>query len=81
MLRTTYKWYCDACGKEINGDYKGHIEVKRYREEDDDYLTTTGMDFCKDCMISFNEWRESRKQQSEKPKCVNTQQPSLFDDI
>ena len=51
MIKITKQWFCDACGKDITyADYIGSIEIN-----------DSGVyDFCKDCMISFNEWRKSR---------------------
>lgn len=53
MIKITKQYFCDACGEDItHADYIGRsIEIS----------DLNGYLFCKDCMISFNEWRKSRK--------------------
>lgn len=59
MVVETKKWYCDACGKELK-NYHGMITVVD-THDDEGYVKSIGFDFCKDCMASFGEWRNSRK--------------------
>ena len=59
MLVKTLKWVCDACGKDISDDYVGSVE---YSGPNADDVESAGLDFCKDCMISFKEWMKSRKE-------------------
>lgn len=58
MIRKTIEYVCDACGKRID-DYKGHLGLNQADEEG--CVWTEGLDFCKECMKSFNEWRYQRK--------------------
>lgn len=58
MLVKTFKWVCDACGKDIGDGYMGKVEYSGPKYDD---VESANLDFCKDCMISFNEWRKSRK--------------------
>ena len=58
MIEETRKYYCDACGKEIDG-YMNTTEV--IEVDDEGYAESVGRDFCKDCAISFQEWLKSRR--------------------
>lgn len=58
MIKSTRTYYCDACGREMDG-YVGSLSVIEIDE--DGYTQSVGLDFCKPCMISFLEWKDSRK--------------------
>ena len=67
MIKETRIWYCDACGKEIEG-YIGSIDVIMF--DDDGNAYSEGLDFCKQCMISFNKWKAGRKANSGKSRAL-----------
>lgn len=56
MIKKVITEYCDACGCRIK-DYSSERDIAF----DDDFGRYVGsMVFCKDCTISFNEWKKSR---------------------
>ncbi len=57
MIKETREWFCDACGKKIEG-YCGTISVIEF--DDYGYPRSIGYDFCEDCMKSFIRWKDSR---------------------
>lgn len=63
MVYTVQTWFCDACGKKIE-NYKGRLVINRDLNDSltdiDDAIESEGIDLCKDCMKSFNEWKKSR---------------------
>lgn len=63
MVYTDQTWFCDACGKKIE-NYRGRLVINRNLNDAftdiDDAIESEGMDLCKDCMKSFEEWKESR---------------------
>lgn len=58
MIEETRTYWCDACGRKING-YVGSIDVIEFNE--DGYAESVGRDFCKDCMSSFQKWLKERR--------------------
>ena len=62
MIKTTRKWFCDACHKEID-EYMSSRSIIEIDE--DGYPQSIGYDFCKECTISFNEWMKSRGENRE----------------
>lgn len=58
MIKTTRQYFCDACGREIHG-YSSGINVLEIDE--DGYVQSVGYDFCKNCTLSFAEWKKSRE--------------------
>ena len=60
MIKETRQLFCDICGKEITlADYSCRREVIEIDE--DGYAHSVGYDMCKDCTISFHDWKEDRR--------------------
>lgn len=62
MIRVFKEYYCDACGQLIFG-YKSHVDLMKMTQTDSFEGDTC--DFCKECTISFNEWKKSRQRKEE----------------
>jgi len=60
MIKETRTYFCDACGKEIKG-YLSSINVIEF--DSDGFPESVGYDFCKDCTISFAEWKRTRRKE------------------
>ena len=58
MIEETRKYWCDACGREIKG-YSAGVNVIEFNDEG--YAESVGRDFCKDCMLSFQQWLKDRR--------------------
>lgn len=56
MIKKVITEYCDACGCKIR-DYSSERDVIF---SENDYRVEDSLLFCKDCTLSFNEWRKSR---------------------
>lgn len=56
MIKKVITEYCDACGCKIRG-YSSERDVIF---NEDDCRVEDSLLFCKDCTLSFNEWRKSR---------------------
>ena len=62
LIKETRTWYCDACGKEIEG-YSGSIDVIEF--DDDGFPQSVGYDFCYQCMMSFKKWCDNRRKKAD----------------
>ena len=58
MIETIRRYFCDACGREIKG-YRSSCDVIEF--DDDGNPQSIGYDFCKECTLSFRDWRKAQR--------------------
>ena len=59
MIKKVITEYCDACGRKIR-DYASERDILLTNEEFPFYKICSSFLLCKDCTLSFNEWKKSR---------------------
>lgn len=65
MIKVIREVYCDACGRKIdNCDYYAHFDIVSLYADGGEIVDTVCQDsliFCKECAMSFRQWRRERE--------------------
>lgn len=65
MIKVIREVYCDACGRKIDKcEYHSHLDiVPLYADGEEivDAVQTDSLIFCRECAISFRQWRKERE--------------------
>ena len=77
MIKKVITEYCDACGCKIN-DYSSERDILLYEQDFPFVKVLDSFILCKDCTISFREWKETRDPEGKVKELMNDEKDYIL---